>query len=106
MPYGDGTGPEGRGKMTGRQAGYCTGNDRPGRFERGFSGLRKGRGGGLGRGFCGFAARCFPAEQLYEREPVAVPENDILKQQQSWLKNQLDNITRRISELNSEESKK
>ncbi|MCF7911853.1 MAG: DUF5320 domain-containing protein [Candidatus Cloacimonetes bacterium] len=30
MPNGDKTGPEGRGSKTGRGAGYCAGNNRPG----------------------------------------------------------------------------
>jgi Family of unknown function (DUF5320) len=107
MPYGDGTGPEGRGSMTGRQAGHCTINDRPGRFERGFFGLRRGQGRGMGRGFRNFASRgYYPADQPFEHEPVAVQEKDVLQQQQSWFKNQLDNITHRLSELTSEDSKK
>lgn len=108
MPYGDGTGPEGRGSMTGRQAGYCTGNDRPGRFERGFGfGIGRGQGRGMGRRAQNFAPRgYYPADYGYEREPVAVQEKDVLQQQQSWFKNQLDNITRRLSELTEENIKK
>lgn len=30
MPRGDGTGPNGAGRMTGRGVGYCTGNNAPG----------------------------------------------------------------------------
>ena len=40
MPYGDKTGPEGRGPKTGRGMGFCAGNDFPGC-----------RGGGRGRMF-------------------------------------------------------
>ncbi|MDP8209222.1 MAG: DUF5320 domain-containing protein [Candidatus Stygibacter australis] len=106
MPYGDGTGPEGRGRMTGRQAGYCTGNDRPGRFERCISFGRE-RGRGMGRGLRNFAHRgYYPADYGYEREPVKVQEKDALQQQQSWFKNQLDNITRRLSELSEEKIEK
>ncbi|MDP8220318.1 MAG: DUF5320 domain-containing protein [Candidatus Stygibacter frigidus] len=110
MPYGDGTGPEGRGSRTGRQAGYCTGNDRPGRFERGF-GFVIGRGRGLGRGIGrraqNFTSRGnYPADYGFDREPVAVQEKDVLQQQQSWFKNQLDNITRRLSELTEEKTEK
>lgn len=36
MPGGDRTGPEGRGPMTGRRAGLCTGNRRPGFAGRGY----------------------------------------------------------------------
>ena len=30
MPFGDGTGPQGMGPMTGRGAGYCSGSNQPG----------------------------------------------------------------------------
>ncbi len=49
MPGGDRTGPEGRGPMTGRRLGYCSGNDNAGfNFPGGFG---RGRGRGFGRGF-------------------------------------------------------
>ncbi len=54
MPYGDHTGPLGKGPKTGRGLGYCSGNDRPGaevNAERGFGrGLGRGMGRGLGKG--------------------------------------------------------
>lgn len=46
MPRGDRTGPEGRGSMTGRGAGFCSGNKSPGYMNTGFGGGR-----GFGRGF-------------------------------------------------------
>ena len=62
MPRGDGTGPEGRGSMTGRGAGKCAGNNVAG-FQnpsvpragarRGVGsgrGIGRGTGRGLGRG--------------------------------------------------------
>ncbi|MFW6110773.1 MAG: DUF5320 domain-containing protein [Thermoproteota archaeon] len=58
MPRGDRTGPLGRGPMTGRAAGYCTGYPVPGymnpvpRLGRGYGrGLGRGFGRGYGRGF-------------------------------------------------------
>ncbi len=61
MPRGDRTGPWGQGPMTGRAAGYCSGNDRPGYATVGYGGrgpgfgmgrgFGKGRGGGFGRGY-------------------------------------------------------
>lgn len=39
MPFGDGTGPQGMGPMTGRGHGYCTGSVRTG-----FAGTMVGRG--------------------------------------------------------------
>ncbi|HKL24333.1 MAG TPA: DUF5320 domain-containing protein [Candidatus Nanoarchaeia archaeon] len=46
MPRGDKTGPEGKGPRTGRQMGYCSGNDSPGYTVSG-----RGLGRGFGRGF-------------------------------------------------------
>ena len=54
MPRGDRTGPEGRGPLTGRRAGYCAGHDVPGyaneRVPPMGMGWGRGRGGGRGRG--------------------------------------------------------
>jgi len=54
MPFGDGTGPQGMGPMTGRGAGYCTGYGQPGFFSptfgRGWSGFNRGFGRSVGRG--------------------------------------------------------
>jgi len=46
MPRGDGTGPEGKGPMTGRGAGRCGDND-----IAGFAGAGRGRGRARGMGF-------------------------------------------------------
>lgn len=47
MPNGDGTGPDGRGRMTGRGAGYCSGSRRPGSQS---NSPRQGLGRALGNG--------------------------------------------------------
>jgi len=56
MPFGDGTGPNGDGPMTGRGAGYCAGADRPGIGNRRYPGRLGGRhygwGSGGGYGVC------------------------------------------------------
>jgi hypothetical protein len=55
MPRGDGRGPAGTGRMTGRGAGFCAGSGTPGYAN---VGARRGFGIGFGgRGFfgCGFA---------------------------------------------------
>ena len=52
MPGGDRTGPVGRGPMTGRAAGYCSGYPNPGNINPGY-GRGFGRGFGRGRGFWG-----------------------------------------------------
>ena len=54
MPGGDRTGPQGLGPMTGRRAGYCTGNTSPGfanSWSRGGYGFGGGGGRGGGRGY-------------------------------------------------------
>ncbi len=63
MPAGDKTGPEGKGAMTGRGAGYCAGYDQPGYMDERFDNPRRrlgkrrwlgrlwGRGRGRGRRF-------------------------------------------------------
>lgn len=55
MPRGDGTGPLGRGSMTGRRAGYCAGHDGKG-YVDGAPGFGRGRGfrghSAGGRGLC------------------------------------------------------
>ena len=55
MPRGDRTGPEGRGPLTGRRAGYCAGYDVPGnmneRMPPNGMGWGRGRGGGQGWGW-------------------------------------------------------
>ena len=51
MPRGDGTGPLGRGSMTGRGMGYCAGFEAPGYANCGrFGGRMRARGLGFGRG--------------------------------------------------------
>jgi len=117
MPYGDRTGPEGRGSMTGRRAGYCVGNDRPGSYEPsgygigrgGGRGLGRGGGRGLGRGVGGgrFYNR-FPDRFIgrsgidygYEQEQFTAPDDvSILQSQSTWLKEQLDYITGRLDAI-------
>ncbi|MGD2072681.1 MAG: DUF5320 domain-containing protein, partial [Candidatus Thorarchaeota archaeon] len=62
MPYGDGTGPNGQGPMTGRGVGYCSGNSVPGFMVPGFGrGMAFRRGFGRGRGFR-WRARVMPVQ--------------------------------------------
>ena len=105
MPAGDGTGTEGMGPMTGRGAGYCSGDDVPGYANpmpgRGLGmgwgrgrWFRRGRGGGWGRGRFGYA----PAWSA----PPPAQGVGFLKAQAEWLKAQLDAIGRRLTELEQE----
>ena len=51
MPRGDGTGPMGRGSMTGRGMGHCAGFETPGYANSGrLGGRMRARGLGFGRG--------------------------------------------------------
>ena len=129
MPAGDGTGPMGMGPMTGRGAGYCAGYGVPGYASpvrgRGF-GMGWGRGGGWGggggrgRGWrnmyyatglpgwarFGYAPAWGPppaaAYGPYAAPPMPEQEVEFLKTQAGWLKEQLDAIGQRITELEQE----
>ncbi len=123
MPAGDGTGPMGRGPMTGRGAGYCGGYDAPGWFNpvprRGL-GLGWGRGGAWGgrgggwrhrnwyyaTGVPGWARFGYAPGRGYDPYaalPSREQETEFLRQQAEWLKQQLDAIRQRIEELGKEE---
>ncbi len=115
MPRGDGTGPAGAGSMTGRAAGYCAGyntpgfaNPIPGRglgFGRGRGGLGFGRGRGFGRGWGGFgyapSAYNGPYPAAYP-QPTAQQEADALKNEAQYLKDALEDVNKRISELDKD----
>ncbi len=126
MPWGDRTGPRGLGPMTGRALGYCSGYDTPGYtkgpgmgFGRGWGGGRGwGRGRGLGYGRAwggGYRSPVYaPAYTSYTPGviPQISPENQLsmLKQEKSYLesemngiKSSLDDISKRIAELEKEE---
>ncbi len=126
MPLGDQTGPMGFGSMTGRAAGFCAGYGVPGYTNpvfgrgRGFGwgrgyGFRGGWGRGFGRGFGRAWAAPYPAYSGYGYYPPAAPtapaapasptaqdELGALQRESEYLKTELDNINRRISELQSE----
>ena len=111
MPFGDRTGPQGQGPMTGRGAGDCAGANAPGftaapghgfgrgrgssgaGFARGF-----GRGAGFGRGRGSWGqGGVFPA---YPAQPYT-PEQEVdaLKTQSSQLQTILQRINDRLDEL-------
>jgi hypothetical protein len=122
MPRGDRTGPAGMGPMTGRAAGFCAGYPVPGFMNpvggRGYWGW--GRGGGRGRGFgrgfgwaragygypawggAGYPYAPYPAP--FTQAPT--PENELadLKQQAEYFKDALDEINKRMEELESQKS--
>ena len=123
MPGGDRTGPAGMGPMTGRGAGYCAGyptpgyaNPIPGRGFGGFGGGGWGRGrgggGGWGRRNMFYATglprwqRFGPAVPFYGNAYPPAPSTDdelqALKSQAEYFSNALDEIKKRISELEAE----
>ena len=122
MPRGNRTGPRGDGPMTGRGAGYCAGNDRPGfassafggGFGRGFGQGRgmaygRGRGFGQGRGFgrgMGYDVPGFREPDPYYsrtvpvyREPSPEDEKKYLEDVVKDLEAELENVKTRINEL-------
>lgn len=131
MPAGDRTGPLGLGPMTGRAAGYCAGysvpgymNPIPGRlwfrgFSPGFGFFGRGRGWRYwyyATGLPGWyrAVYGIPAYgwRLYPYPPVPpewgiTPEEElkILQEEQDFLKNQLEEIQKRIETLMKDKEK-
>jgi hypothetical protein len=120
MPFGDRTGPYGTGPMTGRAAGFCAGYDRPGYANPGPAWRnRMGRGRGYGHGWrhwyhatgLPFWARAGygPAPQPFGWRgaygpPTPDQEVEMLKSQAGWLRNELEAIEARISDLEQESS--
>jgi len=110
MPGFDRTGPEGRGSMTGRGAGYCAGNETPQFTNRGF-GYGRGRGvmRGLGRGFgFGWGRRVTPLYPQYDYEPYPLTKEEeiqSLETQSDQLQKELNSINKRAQELKTDKNK-
>ncbi|MDZ7860782.1 MAG: DUF5320 domain-containing protein [Candidatus Krumholzibacteriota bacterium] len=120
MPGGDRRGPDGYGPMTGRSAGYCAGYNMPGFMNRsvgggfrGGGGFGRGGGRGFGRGY-GYGGRGFRWNNSFYGAPYAAPpapaatkeqEMEYLSEQADYLKENLQNITKRIEELEKENKK-
>ncbi len=105
MPGFDGSGPKGAGPMTGGRRGECSSiNTKYGRrffgeksygmgYGRGFRG-GSGPGMGMRRSFGGNFTETFPSNNS-----VLADELNVLKAEAELVKNVLDTITRRITEL-------
>jgi hypothetical protein len=112
MPRGDGTGPAGMGPMTGRAAGYCAGYPVPG-FMNPYSG-RMGAGFGWGRGFgrgmgrWGYSGVVPYGAPLQYGSASYAPEQELefMQNQAKVLGDQLEQIQKRISELEADSKKK
>lgn len=114
MPFGNGTGPQGAGPMTGRGLGYCAGFATPGfatggGFGRGFG------GGGGGRGWRNrYWATGVPGWAVAQQTPVSVPlqaqpmstenEAEILRRQAEALSQSLEQINARLEALEKKEA--
>ena len=123
MPRGDGTGPGGMGPMTGRAAGYCAGYDAPGYMNPGpGGGMAWGRGGGFGRGMGrgmawgrggrwaaagapGYAPPAYAPAYAPPYAPQITKEQELetLKSQAEYFNGALEDISKRISELEAQE---
>ncbi len=108
MPRGDRTGPNGMGSKTGRNLGYCVGNNQAG-FEnntddysrgRGFAGGNRNRGNNYSRGM-GFGFRhgfnLSGASNL-----VGIREKTLIENEINTLKDQLDNLETKLKTLKNE----
>ena len=118
MPGGDRTGPMGMGPMTGRAAGFCAGFGAPG-FASGGPGLGRGWGRGFGRGWgrgYGWQAPAapgfrwaapqatVPAGPWSARQITREEELEYLKGQADMLKQEMDAISGRIGQIESEQN--
>jgi hypothetical protein len=107
MPGGDRTGPEGRGPMTGRRAGFCTGNQAPG-YEKPRYGFGRGLGRGSGRGYGrGFLRRDTTPEPYYHPNtyPQAISKDEektYLEETAKNLEQEIKSIRKRIEEISKE----
>lgn len=114
MPRGNRTGPAGWGPMTGRGMGYCAGYEAPGYAYQALGyGRRRGGRGGAGRGWRhGYHATGLPRWARYDDAPdwygpygppmSEEQETDLLTNQADALKRELEAISKRLDELESE----
>ena len=103
MPYGDGTGPEGMGPLTGRGLGYCVdpdvaGIDNSGGGRAGY-GRAFGRGAGRGRG----RGRGAGPRGRYVVDNAGVqPDVSQMERQIEMLQSQLDNMKKQLGAARNE----
>ena len=120
MPAGDRTGPMGFGPMTGRGAGYCAGFPEPGYMNpipgrgwgmgRGWGRVRGwGRGRGWGHGYYPMGVPgAIPAYGVapYFAQPSGEHEVQALRAQAEHLEGTLDEIRKRIADLEAAREEK
>jgi hypothetical protein len=104
MPRGDRTGPAGMGRMTGRGAGFCAGTGMPGYANRVRGGAGYGRGQGFGRRCRRFASFMpgwmrFGGPGPADQKPDPEFEKQVLNNQAQALQSELDDIKKRLAEI-------
>ena len=105
MPGGDGTGPMGRGPMTGRAAGFCAGNPNPGYTTPVYGqGFVRGLGRGAGRGVRGRGRRFWYREysDVPLNQPSTEDEKFYLENLVKNLKDELKAVNDRLNDLSKE----
>lgn len=90
MPNLDGTGPQGKGPMTGRATGNC-----PGAFPR--MGMGQGFGRGLGKGFS--FARCCAGSWLGLDSYSKQDKQQVLADYQKSLEAEIEAVKKQLAEL-------
>jgi len=110
MPGGDGTGPLGRGPMTGRGFGFCSGYSNPGSANPSFGlGLGRVRDRGFGRRYWGrgrgFWGRIFYQGPDYPPVQNKEEEKIYLENMVKDLEEEISSIRKRINELSKGEKK-
>lgn len=106
MPRGDRTGPSGNGPMTGRQMGYCAGNNQPG-YATGFGNFGRGfgnrRGFGYGRGFGNRGGFGYGNRNFYDESIPNVSEKTMIENEINSIKDQMSFLEKRLSEISNKD---
>jgi hypothetical protein len=107
MPGGDGTGPMGYGRLTGRGAGYCAGFGVSGSVNPVEVGYGSGRGRRLRRMFHGVPLPGCAYFGHPHVEPVTdvYVQKELLRRQAKILEEQLEQVKKRLSNLEEEQAK-
>ncbi len=117
MPFGDRTGPRGRGPRTGRGLGYCSGFETPG-YTKGMArggGRGFGRGFGPGRRFAGGYRSVNPNSRGYwgPYGPTARSQKEARESEKEYLANEIEALEeelqamkQRMKELNKESGRR
>jgi hypothetical protein len=97
MPRGNGRGPDGRGPMSGRGAGYCAGYGMPG-YANNVGGMGRGMRRGFGGGM-GWGGPAFPVAPFAGATPPAEVEKWNLERRAEALEEELKMIRERMEAM-------